>query len=80
MALKITCPQCGGETLRGDIRSGVLSFGAFFIEHDDKRTFTGAPKPKPGVQRNNRVISIACTQCGLISSYLERILNAASAA
>jgi hypothetical protein len=62
--------------VRGDVRSGVLSFGDFFVEHDaDRKTFTGAPKPKPGVQRNNRVISYACQNCGLASSFLQRIVD-----
>ena len=70
------CPNCGGETVVGDVRSGVLSFGAFFTEHEgDKRTGTGAPKLRPGVQRDNRVISAACTRCGLVSSYLERVVR-----
>ena len=74
--MTIPCPQCGGETLRGDVRSGVLSFGSFFVEHEgDKRTFTGGPKPRPGVQRDNRVVSVACTRCGLVSSYLERVVR-----
>jgi len=74
--MNIVCPKCGGSTLRGDVRSGVLSFGDFFVEHDgDKRTLTGAPKPRPGVQRDNRVISFACQNCGLVSSYLERIIR-----
>jgi hypothetical protein len=54
----------------------MLSFGDFFVEHDgDKRTFTGAPKPRAGVQRDNRVISFACQSCGLVSSYLERVVR-----
>ncbi len=74
--MNILCPKCGGPTLRGDVRSGVLSFGDFFVEHDgDKRTFTGAPKPRPGVQRDNRVLSFACQRCGLVSSYLERVVR-----
>ncbi len=69
------CSQCSGALVRGDLRSGVLSFGDFFVEHaGDERTFMGAPKPRPGVQRDNRVISFACTQCGLVTSYLERAL------
>ena len=72
----INCPKCGGPTIRGDVRSGMLSFGDFFVEHDgDRRTFTGAPKPKPGVQRDNRVVSFACKQCGLVSSFLERAIR-----
>ena len=76
MPTKIPCPQCGGDTLRGDVRSGMLSFGAFFVEHDgEEKTFTGSPKPRPGIQRDNRVISVACARCGLVSSYLERVLR-----
>lgn len=60
----------------GDLRSGVFSFGAFFVAHDgDKRTFTGAPKPLPGVQRDNRVLSFACERCGFVASYLERVIR-----
>ena len=74
--VNIACPKCGGPTVRGDVRSGVLSFGDFFVEHDaDRKTFTGAPKPKPGVQRNNRVVSYACQNCGLVSSFLQRIVD-----
>jgi hypothetical protein len=74
--MNIVCPKCGGATLRGDVRSGILSFGDFFVEHDgDKRTFTGAPKPRAGVQRDNRVISFACQSCGLVSSYMERVVR-----
>ena len=70
------CTHCGGPTLRGDLRSGVLSFGDFFVEHDGtQRTFTGAPKPRGSLQRNNRVISFACERCGFVSSYLERALD-----
>jgi hypothetical protein len=76
--MNMNCPKCGGLTVRGDVRSGVLSFGDFFVEHDgDRRTFTGAPKPKPGVQRDNRVVSFACQQCGLVSSFLERVIREA---
>ncbi len=72
----ITCPKCGGMTIRGDVRSGILSFGNFFVEHDgERRTVTGAPKPKAGVQRDNRVLSFACQQCGLVSSFLERVIR-----
>lgn len=62
--------------MRGDLRSGVLSFGDFFVEHDgERRTITGAPKPKPGVHRDNRVVSFACQQCGLVSSFLEKAIR-----
>lgn len=72
----ITCPKRGGPTIRGDVRSGILSFGDFFVEHDgDRRTVTGAPKPKPGLQRDNRVLSFACKDCGLVSSFLERAIR-----
>jgi len=74
--MSILCPKCGGATLCGDVRSGVLSAGDFFVEYDgDKRTFTGAPKPRGVVQRDNRVISFACLSCGLVSSYLERVIR-----
>lgn len=63
--MNITCPKCGGPTVRGDVRSGILSFGDFSVGHDgDRRTVTGAPKPKSGVHRDNRVISFACQQYG----------------
>ncbi len=75
--MNVKCPQCHGNTIRGDLRSAVLSFGDFFIEHElGQKTFTGAPVPKPGVQRNNRVISFACTDCGLITQYLEKVIDA----
>lgn len=76
VATVISCPKCGGETTRGELRSGVISFGDFFVEHDGKkRTLTGAPKPKAGIQRDNRVLSFACGSCGLVSSYLERVIR-----
>ena len=77
--MPIVCSQCGGPTLRGDVRSGVLSFGDFFVEYDgDRRTWLGAPSPRPGLQRDNRVISFACERCGFVSSYLERALRDAA--
>ena len=74
--MSIPCSQCGGPTIRGDVRSGVLSFGDFFIEHDgDRQTITGSPRPRPGVQRDNRVLSFACERCGFVSNYLERVIR-----
>jgi predicted RNA-binding Zn-ribbon protein involved in translation (DUF1610 family) len=74
--MNIVCPKCGGATVRGDARSGFLSVGNFFVEYDgDKRTWEGSPKPRAGVQRDNRVISFACQSCGLVSSYLERVVR-----
>jgi hypothetical protein len=68
----ISCPKCGGPTIRG-VRLGNLSFGDFFIEHGgERRTSTEARKPKPGAQR---VVSVACRQCGLVSSFLEGVIR-----
>jgi len=75
MTMEIKCPSCGESAVIGDTRSGMISFGNFFVEYDeDKKTLLGDPKPKPGISKN-RVISIACKKCGLISSYLEDIIN-----
>ena len=63
----ISCPKCGGPTIRG-VRLGSLSFSDFFIEDGgERRTTTEARKPKPA----QRVVSVACRQCGLVSSFLE---------
>lgn len=65
------CVQCGAEVTVGDIRSGVISFGAFFVEYSpQQKTRLGAPLLDSGLQKNNRVVSYACTNCGYISSYL----------
>jgi hypothetical protein len=76
MSKPLTCLRCGGPTLRGDLRSGFTSFGDYFVEFDgDKMTLLGTPKLKSGLERDNRVVSYACTKCGFISSYLERVLK-----
>ena len=76
---KYKCIQCGSEVTLGDVRSGILSFGAFFIECSEKqRNIVGAPKPKGGLQKNNRVVSYACTDCGFISNYLDSVVNGKS--
>lgn len=68
-----TCVHCGGATRRGEVRSGLVSFGSFFLEYDGSaRTLLGLPKLKPEVRRDNRVVSLACERCGLITSYLEK--------
>ena len=68
----ISCPKCGGPTIRG-VRFGSLSFGDFFVEHGgERRTPTEARKRKPGAQR---VVSVACRQCGLVSSFLEEVIR-----
>ena len=73
---KHKCIQCHQETVIGDIRSGFISFGAYFVEYEEgKKTFLGAPQPKSGVEKNNRVVSYACKNCGCISNYLENVLN-----
>ena len=70
------CLQCSSETSIGDVRSGAISFGAHFVEYQEgKKTVFGDPKPKAGLQRNNRVVSYACKSCGYISSYLESVIN-----
>ena len=69
--MNMLCPHCGGHTIIGDIRSGILSFGAFFLEFDSRET----QKPRAGVKRDNRVISHACTDCGLVSSYLASVIK-----
>jgi len=75
MTTEIKCPSCGENVVVGDTRSGILSSGSFFVEYDgDKKTFSGDPKIKP-VPSRNRVISLACKNCGLISSYLEDIIH-----
>ena len=75
MTTEIKCHNCGENIVVGDTRSGILSFGNFFVEYDgDKKTFLGDPKPKPGISKN-RVISLACKNCGLISNYLEDIIH-----
>jgi hypothetical protein len=74
--MRIFCPPCGGPTKFGDLRSGMFSFGDFFIECDDeKRTWLDAPKMKTGIQRDNRVVSFACEKCGYICSFLERYVR-----
>lgn len=73
---KIKCSNCGGKTLYGDLISGGISFGNYFIEYDeDKKTVIGTPKPKKSIQKDNRVVSFVCTKCGLISSFLEKIIK-----
>ncbi len=75
---KHKCLQCGNETVLGDVRSGVVSFGSFFVEYAEAgKGHFGAPKLKPGAHRNNRVVSYACRRCGYISSYLEAVINPA---
>ena len=73
---KQKCIQCNQETLMGEIRSGFISFGAYFIEYEKgKKTLLGTPKPKSGFTKNNRVVSYACKNCGYISNYLEDVHN-----
>ena len=75
---KQKCVQCGANTKLGEIRSGLISFGAYFVEfEEEKSTMIGTHKPKPGIRKNNRVVSYACMNCGFISSYLEDIYNGA---
>ena len=58
------------------MRSGGVSLGGLLIEHDgDKRTFTGAPRPKGILQQDNRVLSFACKKCGHFSRFLERVIR-----
>ena len=69
------CVQCGAETTLGDIRSGVISFGAHFLEYEEGSTDRGGkPRVRSGVNRNNRVVAYACGTCGYISNYLERVV------
>ena len=73
---KQKCIQCNQETTIGDIRSGFVNFGSYFVEYEEgERTFLGAPKPKAGVNNNMKVVSYACKNCGYISNYLGNILN-----
>ena len=77
MAANLACTECGGETIRGEIRGGNFDAGAFFLSHEgDKKTFTGAPKISPAqFQQDNRVVSFACTRCGVVTSFLERAVR-----
>ncbi len=68
----IKCRECGGDSSLGDVRSGILSFGAFFVEL--ACTSSGNLKPKPGIS-NNRVLSYACKECGYISQYMKENMN-----
>ncbi len=68
----ITCPNCGGPTLRGAVLSGALPVEYFFEDTRERRTPTGAPKPKPVIER---VVSAACPHCGLVSRFLERAIR-----
>lgn len=66
----VTCSRCGGSTTAGDVRSGILSLGAFFVEYVAGSNLGGGkPKLKSGISKN-RVISFACNDCGYLSQYL----------
>ena len=63
----IVCPKCGGPTVRGAVLSGGLSVQYFFEHAGERCALSGSLKPKAAVQ----VVSFACQQCGLVSSFLE---------
>lgn len=62
------CSKCSGDTILGDTRSGIITFGAHFVELI--KSNGGVFKPKPGISKY-RVVSYACIKCGYIEQYLE---------
>jgi len=64
------CRYCNCPMIKGDIRSGAVSAGAYFIKYE---TDEKGHKPEKGLRFDNRVVSYACEQCGLVESYLERV-------
>ena len=75
--MNILCPKCGGQTVRGDLRTGsgtILSMGVEFVADDDSDQ-----RWTPAVRNDHRrVISFACQSCGLVSSFLERVVRLSS--
>jgi predicted RNA-binding Zn-ribbon protein involved in translation (DUF1610 family) len=73
---KLSCPKCGGNTIAGDVRSGIVSLGAFFHSSSSSREKSNIElKQENEIIKNGRVVSFACVECGLVSSYLDSILN-----
>lgn len=67
---KIKCTHCGSEMVPGDVRSGLISFNAFFTPTYD---LTSAQEEKV---ESGLVIAMACLDCGRIESFLEARLRA----
>ncbi len=73
---KLNCPKCGGNTIAGDVRSGIVSFGAFFHSFSSSRGKSNNElKQENEIIKNGRVVNFACIECGLVSSYLDSILS-----